>query len=401
MTKLTTVASSTALALILSSSNASALTLYEDPETHQVFTKDAPGLVKIEDEHKGITVKSKAVTLKFSGKHYLGFVSSKDEGGDTKSHFETRRNYFQVKAYFNKKDFMRFTIDTFQETSDDADGTKLAGSWLTRLKYAYLYLDNILPSTGVEFGQVHRPWIDYEEHHGWLYRSISKVYIEDDEGGHLTNSADLGINFKTKTSMFSSEIGAFNGEGYHAEDDGSDLSFEARLTVHPLGTGKKKPKPQKDTYLDISYFGIKSLADNKRGNADFTMQGFHAVYNMPVFLLAAQYVKSDNESQFGTVIDNKYKGDGYSVNFEVRPTKMFGILGRYDEWDQGNNAAGNKGGDRKQYILGGVYHYSKTVDFIVNVIKVDYDDNDPLNMDGTSLKYKDSTDLMFTAEVNW
>jgi hypothetical protein len=399
MYKMTIAASSTALALILASSNTLALTLYEDPETHQVFTQDAPGLVKLEDEHQGITVKSKAVTLKFSGKHYLGFVSSKDEGGDTKSQFETRRNYIQVKAYFNKTDFMRVTLDTFQETK--ATSTSSEGSWLVRLKYAYLYLDNILPNTGVEFGQAHRPWIDYEEHHAWLYRSISKVYIEDDEGGHLTNSADLGVNFKTQMPMFSSEIGAFNGAGYHAEDDGSDLSVEARLTVHPLGTGKKKPKPQTDTYLDISYFGIKSLADNTRNNADFTMQGIHAVYNMPMFLVAAQYVTSDNESPIGAVTDNSYKGDGYSVNFEVRPTKMFGILGRYDEWDQGDQTVGNKGGDRKQYIIGGVYHYNKNVDFIINVTKVDYDDNDPLNSSGGKLKYKDSTDLMFTAEVNW
>ncbi len=400
MKKLTTVASSTALALILASSNTLALTLYEDPETHQVFTKDAPGLVKIEDEHKGITVKSKAVTLKFSGKHYLGFVSSKDEGGDRKSKFETRRNYIQVKAYFNKKDFMRVTFDTFQETKA-TDSSK--GSWLVRLKYAYLYLDNILPNTGVEFGQAHRPWIDYEEHHGWKYRSIAKTFIENDKGGHLMNSADLGINFKTKTPMFSSEIGAFNGAGYHSEDDGNDLSFETRLTVHPLGTGKKKPKPQKDTYLDISYFGVKSLADNTRNNADFTMHGLHAVYNMPMFLVAAQYVTSDNENTAPSGIgsDNNYKGEGYSVNFEIRPTKKFGILGRYDEWDQGNNAVGNKGGDRKQYIIGGVYHYNKNVDFIINTITVDYDDNDPLNMSGGSLKYKDSTDLMFTAEVNW
>jgi len=44
--------------------------------------------------------------------------------------------------------------------------TDSAGETNVRLKYAYLYLDNILPSTGVEFGQAHRPWIDYEEHSG-------------------------------------------------------------------------------------------------------------------------------------------------------------------------------------------------------------------------------------------
>ena len=131
-------------------------------------------------------------------------------------------------------------------------------SWEVRLKYAYLYLDNVLPFTGVEIGQVHRPWIDYEEHGGWNYRSISKVFVEQSNGAHLTNSADLGVNFKTKTEYFSSELGLLNGEGYHGliEDDGNPdgLSAEWRLTAHLLGTGKEKRK-KSDTYADVSSFG--------------------------------------------------------------------------------------------------------------------------------------------------
>jgi hypothetical protein len=49
----------------------------------------------------GVTVKSKAATLKFNGTHYLGFVHEDPETGDGDDYFETRRNYFQVKAYIN------------------------------------------------------------------------------------------------------------------------------------------------------------------------------------------------------------------------------------------------------------------------------------------------------------
>ncbi len=54
------------------------------------------------------------------------------------SEFETRRNYFQVKAYFkeNPKDYMRLTLDTHTDS---------AGETNVRLKYAYLYIDDILP----------------------------------------------------------------------------------------------------------------------------------------------------------------------------------------------------------------------------------------------------------------
>ncbi len=71
---------------------------------------------------------------------------------------------------------MRLTLDTHTDS---------AGETNVRLKYAYLYIDDILPSTGVEFGQAHRPWIDYEEHSGWLYRSVAKTFVEEKQGAHF------------------------------------------------------------------------------------------------------------------------------------------------------------------------------------------------------------------------
>ncbi|WP_069471628.1 porin [Candidatus Marithrix sp. Canyon 246] len=321
--------------------------------------------------------------LKFNGVHYLGFTSSKEDGGDRESNFETRRNYFQVKAYFNKKDYMRLTLDSFQETKGS---NKDKGSWLTRVKYAYLYLDEVLPYTGVEMGQVHRPWIDYEEHHGWWFRSISKVFVESGYGAHLINSADLGVNFKTKLAHFSSEIGVYNGEGYHAIENGEGLSTEARLTYHVYDSSKGR-KPSND-YINFSYFGIKSLEDNKRGNNDFTLNGLHAVYNTKQFLIAGQYIKADNGN------NDVYEGDGYSLNFEYRPMDKFWFIGRYDDWDQA--VASNGGGDRKHYLLGAVYNLYKQVRFIANVRQTDYDESDSLNAG-----IKDETQFMLTAEVHW
>lgn len=377
-----------AFCIIAVGTNASAKSLYEDPETNQVYTKPAPGLVKISGDDysnkKGIIVDSKAIKLKFNGVHYLGFVSSKEDGGDRENNFETRRNYFQVKAYFNKKDYMRLTLDSFHETKG---ANKDKGSWLTRVKYAYLYLDDILPYTGVEIGQSHRPWIDYAEHHGWWYRSISKTFGESEHGAHLINSADIGLNFKTKLPHFSSELGVYNGEGYHDIENGEGLSTEARLTYHILPTGDKSEKQTTD-YFNISYFGIKSLEDNKRGNNDFTLNGIHAVYNTKQFLVAAQYLKADNGSY------NVYEGDGYSLNFEYRPMEKFWFIGRYDDWDQAVES--NHGGDRKHFILGAVYNLYKHVRFIANVRQTDYDESDSLNAN-----IKDETQLMLTAEVHW
>jgi hypothetical protein len=318
-------------------------------------------------------VKSKASVLKFSGKHYLGFVSD-NAGADRTNAFETRRNYLQIKGYFaeNPKDYFRITLDTFHNTKDDG---KDKGSWEVRLKYAYLYLDNVLPYTGVEIGQSHRPWIDYEEHHGWNYRSISKVFVEAHDGAHFTNSADLGVNFKTKTDYFSSELGIFNGEGYHGIEDGNGLSGEWRLTGHLLGTGKKHVHKH-DTYADVSFFGQYNT-DYKAKDNDFVWYGLHAVYNQPEFLLSAQYVKASDGGE-------KVEGDGYSVNGEFRFSENWNLLGRYDTFTL------DKNDEEKERMLGGIsYQYNKNVEFIANYLKEEVD-------------HKTVTDaIMLSAEVNW
>ncbi|MCH9814711.1 MAG: hypothetical protein K0U47_12305 [Epsilonproteobacteria bacterium] len=322
---------------------------------------------------EGVTVKSKAAVLKFSGKHYLGFVHTDDS-----NQFETRRNYLQVKAYFaeDPKSFFRITLDTHQVDDDkEVVGGDIYGTWNTRLKYAYLYLDNVLPFTGVEIGQAHRPWIDYEEHGGWNYRSISKVFVEAGNGAHLTNSADIGVNFKTKTENFSSELGIFNGEGYHGEEDGEGLSTEWRLTYHALGGGTQKSKA-KHTYANISFLGQLNAESNKHKNEDLNWMGLHAVYNQPAFLLSAQYITTNDAH-------DKYAGEGYSANGEYRFMPKWNLIGRYDYFEMDSD------GTEKTRMIAGVTHkYNKNIEFIANVLTEEVGN-------------EDETALMLTAEINW
>ncbi len=344
-------------------------------------------------------ITSKSPTIEMSGTHYLGFVSSKSDvdgvAGERKNGFETRRNYIQTKAYFkeNPKDYVRVTLDTYRDGSTAENGTTKGYSDVI-LKYAYLYLDEILPYTGVEIGQAHRPWIDYEEHGGWNYRSISKVFVEDKgHGMDWTNSADLGVNFKTKTPYFSSELGLFNGEGYHRVDDAvsadsnnNGLSAEWRLTGHILGTGKEKRKNDLQ-YADVSFFGQYNQ-DNRKGvitagtNDDFKWYGVHAVYNQPEFLLAAQYVKADDKDAGAA-----YAGTGYSINGEYRITPEIIAIAKYDKVDLETK------NEREGKMAGLVYQYNKNVAFIGNY-----------QMDTAKTAAGVSTDtnyIMATAEIKW
>ena len=383
------------------SAMATTITLYQDKDTGALYTKPGPNRIKLGEfisakevyaqneeikqnfkkELKSTKVFSKVPKLKINGVHYLGFthINYADSKKNDINRFESRRNYLQVKAYWNDKDYARITLDTFHDREQDG----AQGSWLVRLKYAYIYLDNILPYTGLEFGQVHRPWIDWEEHHGWYYRSIAKTFIEERNGAHLTNSADLGFNFKTKTSHFSSEVGLFNGEGYHFRgvENNERVSFEYRLTYHILGTGKKHVHPTSDTYADISLTG-QFNPKYQNGDKDFTWYAIHAVYNQPSFLIAAIYADA-------TPSDKVYDGKGWSINGEFRPTKSWSIFGRYDSWSDKSGASDI---DRKEWIAGAAYTYNKNVKFIGNVFYID--PNDKVSDD-------EETRYMVTAEVKW
>ena len=373
---------------------------------------------KLEKENKTI-VKAHAPVLKFSGTHYLGFVSSSadyvDGSTGSSNYFETRRNYLQVKAYFDEdpKSYVRVTLDTHQihnSVDDDSDihfGD--TGDWEVRLKYAYLYLDNVLPGTGVEFGQAHRPWIDYEEHHSWLFRSIQKTFVEAGHGADWTNSADLGINFKTRTEYFSSELGAFNGEGYHGtfdtgshESDGNKLSLEWRVTGHILGTGEKHVH-KSDSYADLSFFGQYNTGYEKKGGVDpvtgdgkeFTWYGLNAVYNQAMFLIAADYLKSTDAA-------SKYAGKGWSVNGELRLGEMteslydFGLLARYDDFSYDSY----KLDEKKTTIAGLYYDWNKNVAFILNW-EQDKTSYNTLVAEPKGSDKRENDAILFTAEVNW
>ena len=464
-------ASIAACLALASIASASGITLYEDIQTKQIFTEPGENRQKLGNfiqennvaelmskEVKGIPVTSKAKSLEFSGTHYFGFTSNsygKDNAnkGSSSAGFEMRRNYVQAKAFLNDKDYFRVTLDAIKELEAAPTANGMSSGYSGAfVKYAYLYLDNILPYTGAEIGIAHRPWIDYEEHNGWFYRSFNKVLVEDKfscyqatsgsstttcVGPDLVNSADLGVNFKTKTPYFTSELGIFNGEGYHADkaaanqqnSNGGQMSYEWRLTAHPFGDGKKVGKYDltKDEYAHISFAGLSSknhkdnsvtVGDNAEYDRDFYI--IHGVYNHPYGLIAAQYIDGKDKghnaaAEAVSTVEKEYKA--WSINGEIRPVKDWTIMARYDNLDvkypknptaaNYNNVASTyndmKVGDATQWIYGVAYKYSKNVTLLATGKTVDAKDETRFN-NTTGQKVGDRADKqtwMLTTEVKW
>jgi len=367
---------------------------------------------------------SKASKLKFSGLTYLGYTNYQyddtqankyaDLAGTSLNKFEMRRAYVQVKAYLleDPKSYFRVTLDMEHVTSDAT-----AGDYNVRFKYAYLYLNEILPYTGVELGIAHRPWIDYEEHNSWFYRDTHWVFTEADNSAKLSNSADLGFNLKTKTKYFSSEIGMFTGEGYHNVEDGQGMSLEWRATAHILGESGKDKQTTK-TYWDASFYGQYNKANNKYTqetitsggnpiNQDLVWGGLHTVFNMPSFMIAAQYIQSQDTMDSPDVY--KKAGKGFNTHAVVRfgESKQYRVVARYDNWkpDAVESIAGGlytKNVDdltKQTYYAGFVWQQNTNVQWVANVLRYD-NDIDALGQRAVDAQ-ANSTQYMITTQLSF
>jgi hypothetical protein len=379
-------------AITLGSVAANAVDLYEDANG-QVFTSPAEGRTLIED--KSVSVFSHADKLKFSGLAYVGYRYNDFKEQDNESNFEVRRAYLQLKAYLmdDPKSYYRVTLDAHQ------DAATTDGNFQVRVKYAYIYLHDVLPFTGVELGLAHRPWHDYEEHTSWHYRNISKVLVEQGNGAHLSNSADFGFNFKTKTQYFDSEIGLYNGEGYHNVQLEKGLSLEWRATAHILGVNGKDKQTTK-TYWDASFFGQynkdhKDMTATTAGRYDdLVFGGLHTVYNQPSFLVAAQYIESLDTADNGSYVSAQ-AGAGYSFNGEYRfgGAKEYRVLGRYDSWTPEKENSADEF-TQNTYIAGFAWQQNHNLQWVANVEITD-------NEDGSSHENKNGTAYMLTAQVEF
>ncbi|MEF3192169.1 MAG: hypothetical protein K6347_06475 [Campylobacterales bacterium] len=366
---------------------------------------------------KGIEVKSKAKKIEFSGTHYLGYTMArpddKNETVGNSAGFEFRRNYVQLKAYWNDTDYARVTLDA---TKEIGSSTTYANAYF---KYAYIWLEEPfknmgIPGLGMEFGVAHRPWIDYEEHNGWYYRSFNKVALEHkttttEHGPDLVNSADLGVNVKYKSPMFSSEIGIYNGEGYHADKaaknqyNSTDLSLEWRLTGHLMGDGTKVGKYDrtKDEFAQVSFYGLMSnnhkdnkIEINDEGEYDRSIYGIHAVYNNPMFLIAGQYFTAQDDINDKNISDDKVDYQGFSINGEFRPIKDWTLIARYDHHTKETtkaNGTKTKNNDANQFIYGAAYKMNKHLTWILSGKSISDDKSRSAEKDV----------YMLTAEVKW
>ncbi|MGB9715591.1 MAG: hypothetical protein ACPL1G_04195 [Thermodesulfovibrionales bacterium] len=308
---------------------------------------------------------------KFGYLWYLSYQngeSGNTTGGDGFSRFTVKRGYINIEKEFTPWFSARITPDVNQMTDDGS----FDGSYTVRLKYLYGKFNfpdfAFFTKPYIEFGIVHMPWLDYEEHVNF-YRCQDTMFLERNG---IFNSADVGLMFVSLIGGFMDEdyqkkvnhyypgrygsmsLAIMNGGGYHASEKNENKVIEGRLTIRPL--------PYIIPGLQFSYLGIFGKG-NKETDPDWRVNLGFVSYEHEYLVLTGQYYDGKG-NQKGADENDK---DGYSFFAEVKPHKKFSIIGRYDYFDPNDNL---KEDENRRYIVGVAYHLYKQHK---NMIVLDYD----------------------------
>jgi len=316
-------------------------------------------------------VNAQGKTVEISGQWFLSHRIGENNKIDV-NEFYVHRGYLNFKPEFTSALSARITPDI--TTDKDGDGKGDLKVWLK-----YIYLKYSLPSAGFftkpyfEFGQVHRPWLDFEEHIN-MYRCEGTMFLERN---HLLNSADYGVTFVTllggevkKTyrenvnkyypgRYGSIAVGIYNGGGYHAVENNTNKVVESRFTIRPF--------PDSLPGLQLSYFGAIGKG-NTVDEPDWTINSAFVSLEEVWYVLTGMYYKGKGNYK-GDFIDsfgNSTEQSGYSLFGEIKiPEKKISFIGRYDSFDPDITINQNT---LTRTIIGFAYHFHEH-----HKLLVDYD----------------------------
>ncbi len=159
-------------------------------------------------------------------------------------------------------------------------------------------------------------------------------------GGELTKEQQAKAGSKYPGKYGSIALGAYNGGGYHAIEQNNDKTLEARLSCRPM--------PETLPGFQVSYTGVTGKGNTKAA-PDWQMNALFLSLVEPHVTATAMYYdgvgdfKGDAVDSAGGSLDQS----GYSLFCELKPVRMFSLIGRYDNFD-------TDGGANVQRIVAGI-----------------------------------------------
>ena len=294
--------------------------------------------------------------------------------------FELKRGYLDIRKGFGNGFSVRYTTDI----------TRSNGSWNTRIKYLYgnFSLGQIWRFTqaSVEFGQVHVPWIDFEESvngfrmQGTMFLERFGVLNSADDGA--TFSANLGgeldETYQSEVSghyagrLGSVQLGVYNGGGYHATENNLNKVVEGRITARPM--------PSTLPGFQFSAFGIvgKTNLAAIPGSDAPAWNAFDGMisYQTPELTATAQYYTGQG-NQSGSAIHPATRTaraqSGYSIfgAYHLGDAGQYTLIARLDVFDSDTDTGLN---DQLQLFIGGfAWRMNSSATWLVDYQRLDHD----------------------------
>lgn len=303
------------------------------------------------------------------GQWFLAYQNG-ERDNNLVNQFLLRRGYINVKHKFDKMFSARLT----QDISMDKEGDGL-GDVELRLKYCYLQTNlpemPILYKPFIEFGLVHRPWLDFQQKTNY-YRMQGTMFLERIKlmnsggfgvtfmsflGGEMDKEYKINVNSKYAGKYGSIAFGIYNGGGYHALENNLFKNFEGRITVRPL--------PYIIPGFQVSYLGIYGKG-NIAQKPNFVVNNLMLSYETKYLVISGQYYFGRG-NQSGSMINEHFKANnnmGYSGFAQLRYHEYH--LAFFTRYDYFNNE--DLDGIQTYRIISGIsYEYEKSSMFLLSI----------------------------------
>ncbi|MGD8320602.1 MAG: porin [Gemmatimonadota bacterium] len=298
--------------------------------------------------------RASAQNVTVGGLVYAQYGYQLADTADQANAFDVKRAYLDVRGKFDGGISTRITSDIHRDPS---------GSLNLRLKYAYVTWTPENSPITLKFGQIHTPWLDWEEHL-WEYRMQGTMPLE--RAGYIT-SADLGagLDGAWADQKVNVQVVAINGEGYHGAEGDRHKDVAARGSLRLLST---------DDGSSVGGLRLTGMAHVGRTVGGGTRDRFVGMlsYKSSLVTLAGQAGRVVNSP---TSADPDVKANVMSVYGVLNPRdSRLALVGRVDVWDPDTDQAEDRS---TRFIAGVSYQLSPNVLILVDLDHVSYQGSPP------------------------
>ena len=307
-----------------------------------------------------------APQVSVTGVAYTGFVYQLKDTANHLNGFDVTRAYINVLGRFSGGVSTRVTADIYRQAGD--------GSLRYRLKYAYVAYSPHNSSLTYKLGQIHTPFLDWEEAL-WDYRMQGQMPLERGDlvlpRSYLSSSDfGLGVDGKWGADRVNMQVGLYNGENYNGGTGDQRKDLMGRLSVRVTDTDDSS----RVGGLRVTAYGQygKPTTGGKRSR----LLGMVSYRSKQITLAGEYTITKDTVTGGGAIAAAPDVSGGVASVFGVYrvPNSKVAVLARVDLLDPNTNVGNNR---QTRFIGGASYQLSPNLRLLADLDMLAYQGGAP------------------------